>query len=301
MMRKAIVTVTVAAALVAVGAAPAHADLEPLPGQSRVIDTSLSASRDTFAIGYAITPYTVLTAGGDLAFVGWRRGAVELRVGFVGMLELQSERPIESGDLDTYLPNAGLLWRGRRGPVVSLASSSAGAAIGADVVEATLSQQHESAHFTGSRDGNEARYPDVVIVGDFVRLELAGRWRPGRWTLDARVEGTAFIPDAGGHRFYDAGAATELIATWAARPRLHPFASLHVEGWIGADTVDLPGYGPSDVPSWYTLRQLAGVAIPGARAGTIAIFASLEIGHGHGLLLYEEEVLLGGGVRFALQ
>src|SRR5688572_15368719 len=71
--------------------------LAVLPGASREINHAHSASRDTGAMGWAFTPYSLLSAGADVAILKWKLEPVSLRFGFFGLLELESDRPYDGG------------------------------------------------------------------------------------------------------------------------------------------------------------------------------------------------------------
>src|SRR4051812_30961556 len=88
---------------------PGVADSHPAPsvrmlaGASREIDHAHSASRDTGAMALTLTPYSVLTAGADVAILKWTLSRVSLRVGFFGLIELESDRPFD-GHTPDFIP-----------------------------------------------------------------------------------------------------------------------------------------------------------------------------------------------------
>lgn len=293
-------TIVIAILLFASSARAEDVQIAVLPGASAVIDPSLSASRDTFALSYQVTPLPVLTAGGDVALVGLRRGDLELRFGFLGMLELQHHSSIDDTNPKVILPTASgyVSWRGRTGLALAVSSRAIGRALGGTVAEVVLSDQHESAH---PAIGEDPAVAETVIVGDFARLELGVRHRFGRWRLDTHVQASAFHPAPRAHyRFYDAGLGFDVALAWERHPRVHPFTSVHADRMWGRHDVEIAGYGVVDVPDWYNVRQLAGVSLPGIAHGSIQIYAALEIGHGHSLLAFQERLLVGGGVRLTL-
>src|SRR4051812_43686379 len=135
-------------------AAPARPEraLEVLPGASREINHAHSASRDTGAMGWALTPYSVLSAGADVAILKWKLEPVSLRFGFFGLLELESDRPYQGRSEDFIPRENSAFWRAHGG--YSIAASFerwARRSLGErGAFEVCLSLRHESEHFTGS-------------------------------------------------------------------------------------------------------------------------------------------------------
>jgi hypothetical protein len=293
-------------ALLIVSAGPARAELgddeldfRVFPGASRAISHAMSASRDTALLGWQMSPYTSLTAGGDLSLVSFGFSGLTLRVGFFGMLELESARPYDA-DVDGWngvLPMAGVdLWRGVIGfsTGVSLDELAKRWLGPRGRLEAVLSYRHESEHFTGPGDG-DGKYEDIPIIGDFLMPDFAARFPLGPVDLEVRLQFKCFLP-AGGFRQYIFGPGIDLIARWQLTDWIQPFVSVFGEYlWGNAE----PYEGRTvDIPDNYQVRGLLGVVFPG-RLGDVQLFTSLAVGHGKGLLVFREEFLWGWGIRLA--
>lgn len=279
--------------------------LELLPGASRAISHGASASRDTALLGYQLTPYSVLTAGTDLGLVALRAPWLSFRVGYFGMLEIESSRPFRAAgktfgpvlpieDIDT--------WRGLQGLSFALSFDRlARRHLGRrGALELALSFRHESEHFTGTTDGDAPRDRDVPHIGDFVMPDLAARIPLGRVDLELRAQEKVFLPvdtgrANGRRRLYRLALGGDAVVRWRLLPGLHPFTSTFAE-WVAGGFAPLDGGGEGRVPDAYLLRNLTGVILPG-RFGEIQLFTSLSVGHGKGLHVFREELLLGWGVR----
>jgi len=273
---------------------------ELLPGASGAISHSASASRDTALLGYQLTPYSSLTAGGDLGLFLLDFDVVTFRLGFFGMLELESDRPLdpETDGFNGLLPSAGVaFWRGLEGASAAVSLDRlARTWLGArGELEAALSFRHESEHFTGSPDGSEPQYQDVPHIGNFLMPEVAARIPVGPVDLEFRLQVKAFLPQSG-VRFYSVGPGADVIVRWRLCEWAQPFSATFAEYLVG---MEASWEGRSGVvPDNYLVRNLTGVAFPNAVA-EIQVFTSFAVGHGKGLLVYREEFLWGGGVRIA--
>ena len=262
-------------------AARADERVEVLPGASRAINHALSASRDTALLGLALTPYSVLTAGGDVGLVKVALRDTSLRFGFFGMLELESDRPW-SGRQPDFLPRENSqFWRAVGG--WSLAASLDGLAqrtLGdGAALEASLSLRHESEHHTdGPRDEG------IPHIGNCVLADAAVRVPAGPVDVELRLQTKLFL----GERSYTVGPGADLIVRWRLSRWVQPFSSTFAEVLLGAGEV------PDDV----MLRNLTGVILPG-RIGDLQVFTSVEIGNGKSLNVYKREARWGGGVRLA--
>lgn len=271
-------------------------EVELLPGASREIHLGLSASRDTAAMGWALTPYSVLTAGADLALVKWKLDPLTLRFGFFGMIELESDRPYEKGSGDFIPRENSAFWRAHGGYSVAASFEDFARRTFGErgAFELTLSLRHESEHFTGSIDGNEPKYGDRPHIGNFLLGDAAVRLPAGAFDVELRVLGKLWL----GERAYSVGPGGEAILRWRLSPWVHPFSSLYGEYVFGRN-VRWDDDRDVRVPDNYRVRNLTGLAFPG-RVGDIMIFNALEVGHGKGLHVYEEEFRWGGGIRLAI-
>jgi len=265
-------------------------------GPAREISHSSSASRDTFALGLIFAPRPVLSGGGDLAFFSLRAAGLTFRLGFQGMLELESKNKLDKntqalvGDIH--------FWRGVYG--LSLATSLDRLAerwLGkGSALEATLSYRHESEHYTGSNNGGEGiDYSDRPHIGDFIMLDVALRYRLGKIDLIARLQHKFFLPKRSA---YLQGGGADLILRWRLTHWIHPFISLFGEYVFGAVVHDheLGGGLPVRVPDHYLFRALVGGILP-SKAGDLYLFVSTDVGHRKGLAVFTEEFAFTVGVR----
>ena len=269
-----------------------HADDAPpkkihlLPGASRAISHAMSASRDTALLGLALTPYSVLTAGGDVGIVEFDLSSVALRVGFFGMIELESDRPY-SGSPPDFIPRENsAYWRAHGGYSLALdLERFAQRHLGPrGAVELTLSLRHESEHFTGDPSGDTPRFEDYPHIGNFVMGDVAVRLTVGVLEVELRLQGKVFI----GEGSYVGGPGADAIVRWRASEWVHPFSSTFAEFIAGAD----------GVPDNYLVRNLTGLLLRG-RFGDIQVFNSIEVGHGKGLNVFNKELRWVGGIRLA--
>lgn len=291
MTARSLVAALILATLTAL-ARPAAADDWSWLGPARRIARSWSASRDTPAMNLTIVPRAVRTAGGELALATIPLGAVTLRPGFAGLLELESDGATTGFDL---FPRASgrLLWRGSYAYSLAVALDRLGPRLCAGcAVEVTGALRHESQHYTGSNRGDDLGL-DVSaepVIGDDVLIDVAAARDRGGWRLAARLTAMAYLPERSS---YAAGGGLDLHARWTARPRVHPFVSACGEYLIGDD---LHG---RRFPDAYLLRALIGVALPSALGDTM-IYVATDVGHRKGVRGLTEEATLGFGVRLAL-
>jgi hypothetical protein len=282
-------------AVIALAPAAAHADVEVMPGASRAISHATSASRDTGLLGLALTPYSVLTAGGDVGIVKIQLAAVALRLGFFGLIELESDRPF-SGRLPDFIPRENsAFWRAHGGYSVAIAFDDlARRHLGPrGAFEATLSLRHESEHFTGSTGGDTPRFQDVAHIGNFFLADVAVRLPAGAVDVELRLQNKIFVGEAS----YVVGPGADAIVRWHLSRWLKPFMSTFAEYIVGNDVTYDDGRRVR-VPDDYMIRNLTGVILPG-RLGDVQIFSAIEIGNGKGLNVVKEEVRWGGGIRLA--
>lgn len=262
-----------------------------------MISHGRSASRDTPALAYQITPYTAEMAGGDFAFVGLETPHLSLRLGFYGLIELESERPLTSGDAgdQLVLPLVGLLWRGSNGLTAALSLDSLGERSFGERgrLEFALSLRHESEHFTASREGNEGRYVDVPNIDNFVMPDVAVRIPFGNFNFEARGQLKYFFAQHY-ERSYSVGPGVDLILHWLLTDAVQPFSAVFGEYLYGTE-LSFEGERVR-TPDNYLLRNLTGLIFPG-KWGEVQVFNSIAYGHGKGLLAYRREALWGFGVR----
>ena len=281
-----------AALALALAAATAHADgrVQGL-GAARRIARSWSASRDTPTMNLLIVPRDVRTAGGELAFASWRGDSLTVRLGFAGLIELESDGTTEAfGNLFPRATGA-ILWRGSYAYVTAVALDRLGARLCPRcALEVAAQYRHESQHYTGSNRGDAGM--DVSAepyVGDDLIVDAAVAQRTARWAFAARAVGMVFVP---GRSSYAGGPAIDLHARFTGA-RLQPFVSVYAEYLVGDELVG------RRFPDAYLARTLVGVAVPGALGDTM-IYLSADVGHRKGIRGLTEEATLGVGVRLAL-
>lgn len=257
-------------------------------GRSREITHSLSASRDTGALQMIIAPHPTLTGGGEFSFFSAAFSGLSLRLGFFGLIELESK-----GTLPHVKLIAGdvRFWRGVYGfsfavSLDELAKRWLGAG---SALEFTVSWRHESEHQTGDNNGvspNED-YSGVPIIGNFVMPDVALRWRRGPISLITRVQWKIFTDE----RNYSHAPGVDLTLRWHLSRWAQPFVSFFGEYVFGKKD--------KRVPDHYLARGLLGVILP-ASFGHLSLFLSADIGHRKGLQVFTREATVGAGIRVAL-
>lgn len=286
MRRALIVWVALAAA-----APTARADDLTWLGLPRRVPRAWSASRDTPALNLTVVPRDVRTAGGELAIATVTRSTWSLRLGFAGLLELESDG--ETTGVGNAFPAAqgNLLWRGSYAYYAALSFDRAAARLcDGCALEAAVQYRHESQHYTGSNHGDPGMdVTDQPFVGDDVIADVALAAPRGPWLGTARAIGFAFLP---GRSSFSGGAALDLHVRYRA-PKVHPFVSAYAEWWYGTE---LLGRRFDDS---YLVRALAGVALPSA-LGDVMLYLAADAGHRKGIRGLTEEATLGLGVRLAL-
>ncbi|HKA87983.1 MAG TPA: hypothetical protein VKE22_09970 [Haliangiales bacterium] len=257
-----------------------------LLGPPREVSSSASASRDTPALGMVIAPHRVLSGGGELGIVSIAGDDLTLRLGFYGMVELES-----SGTLDRLLPypTADIrYWRGLIGYTAALSLDGAARALLGEgsALEAEVGYHHESEHQTASNSGGPSEdVSDVPQVGDAIHLDVAARLRRGDVDVSVRLRERLFIP---GKSSYAHAPGVDVEARWRALAHLHPFASAFAENMFGA-------YRYPDV---FLVRGLVGAVVsPGVSEVYLYLFA--DVGHRKGLAALTKEENFGVGIRVA--
>ncbi|HVV86823.1 MAG TPA: hypothetical protein VHE35_27485 [Kofleriaceae bacterium] len=290
-MRARALAVAAAAASLAAAVPAARADDWSWLGPSRRIARTWSASRDTPAMNLLILPRDVRTAGGELAFVTIPRASVTLRLGFAGLLELESDGETHGFGLFPRADGA-ILWRGSYAYYAAVAFDRLAARLcDGCALELTGQVRHESQHYTGSNAGDAGMDVSAEpFVGDDLLVDVAAAREHGDWRTAARVTAMVYLP---GRSSYAAGAGLDLHLRWTGWRRVHPFVSAYGEYQLGDD---LEG---RRFPDAYLVRALAGVALPSALGDTM-LYVSADVGDRKGIRMLTEEATLGLGVRLAL-
>jgi hypothetical protein len=289
----AVTALAALAALAASLAAPAaaHAEVRGLD-LARRIPRSWSASRDTPALNLLVLPRDVRTAGGELAIATITRPSSTWRLGFAGLIELESDG--ETTGFGNVFPAASgnLLWRGSYAYYAAVSLDDAGARLCAGcAIELALQYRHESQHYTGSNHGDPGM--DVTaepFVGDDLIADAALSHTAGDWLFVERAVAMWFLPDRSS---FAGGPAIDLHVRWRGSRSIQPFASGYAEYLIGDDL------GGRRYPSTYLARVLAGVALPSALGDTL-IYVAADVGNRKGIRGLTEEATLGVGIRLAL-
>jgi hypothetical protein len=258
----------------------------------RVLPRTWSASRDAPVFALMIYPRDIRTAAGEFSFVGWKTENYQLRAGFGGLLELESEGETSSFDNLITHGTGSFLWRGSYQYQMALSLDSLGRALCSTCwLEAALTYRHESEHITASNSGGQSPdYSDHPLVGDDLEADVALLTYQGEFLMLGRPQFRFFIPERSS---YGVGTSLDVHVRFLRFARLHPFVSLYGEFWNGAQSAG------RQYPDAYLLRALAGAALPSA-LGDVMLFASGDIGHRKGLLAYTREATLGLGARLAL-
>jgi hypothetical protein len=282
-----------AAALAVLLGAPAAARAEVKSlDLARRIPRSWSASRDTPALNLLVLPRDVRTAGGELAIATVARPSVSWRLGFAGLIELESDGETTGFGNGFPAASGNLLWRGSYAYYAALSLDAAGARLCVRcAIEVALQYRHESQHYTGSNHGGPGM--DVTAepyVGDDVIADAALSHTAGDWLFVERVVAMWFLPDRSS---FAGGPALDLHVRWRRWRSLQPFASGYAEYLVGDDL------GGHRYPSTYLARLIAGIALPSALGDTM-LYVAADAGHRKGIRGLTEEATLGVGIRLAL-
>jgi hypothetical protein len=261
-------------------------------GWAREIPRSRSASRDAPAFNLSLVPRDIRTASGEFALATFRLETVTLRTGFYGLIELEREGETQNfGDL--FPQGTGrFFWRGSYGYSVAMSFDALARRLCARCgLEASAMFRHESEHFTDRNAGDgEADFSDRPLVGDELLLDAAARWATRDWILIGRVQNELFIP---GRSSYSQGPGIDLYARRKLRGAVHVFFAGYAGYRFGTE------FGQRVYPDAYLIRGQLGVALASG-LGDLELFASGDVGHRMGLLVFTEERTLGLGVRLAL-
>jgi len=293
-MRRALPVVLLLPALLAATATSARADdgVTWMPGNSREIPKTASASRDAPVSGLVFAPRVSAKGAADFAFAKIDLDGFALRPGIYAAFELEHADPGLNGPLP--LPGEGkgpMLWRGMFGFSFALSAEHlARRWFGArGAIEIAVTVGHESDHVTGASFNDAPDRGDIVDGGggNFVLYDLAVRVPLGAH-VDAwgRVEDRAYWL---GPILHAPGA--ELGVRWYAAPHFEPLVSVFGERLLVDPNINAAKDGGF-------AGLLAGVGLPGA-LGELLPYSALDVGNGKGLLINRRELTLGIGVRYA--
>jgi hypothetical protein len=286
-------TIAVAMACASFVASNARAETTWIPGNSREIARTVSASRDAPVSALVFAPRVRAMAAADFAFAKIDLGGgVALRPGMAAFFELEHAETGKSGALP--LPGQGngpMLWRGHY--LVSLALSAERLArrwLGdRGAIEIAMMAGHESDHVTGASFDDVHGRGDIEAGGggEFVVYDVAMRAAVGA-SVDvwARVAERRYLRGAILH-----APGVEGGLRWRATRVLQPLVSVFAERLF----VD-PNVNGGNDGGFASI--LAGVAVHG-QVGELLPFLSIDAGNGKGLLINRREINLTVGVRFA--
>ncbi|XYH93656.1 hypothetical protein ACMHYB_38200 [Sorangium sp. So ce1128] len=291
-MRKPALLTLAAALLVA---APTRADgprtLDWLPGSSREIARSTSASRDAPVSALVFAPRVRGDAAVDFAFVKLPLRDVALRPGMFFMFDLEHARPGVAGALP--MPGQGkgqMLWRGLYGLTFALSAERLARQLLGErgAIEVAITLGHESDHVTG--ESFEDALPSGGIEhggGDYGQFDVAARTRLGRFVeVWARAQDRLYVR---GHIRHAPG--LDLGLRVCAHRFVQPVVGVFGEALLVNRDVSEAEHG-------FFTSLLAGLAFVG-RFGELTPFVAWDAGNGQGLLIDHREVRFGGGVRYA--
>jgi hypothetical protein len=272
---------------------------EWLPGPSRAISVSDSASPDAPVTGYAFGPRARMSLGSDFALVLWRGRAADLRIGASALAAF------DDADYGRAFPeqlfrtafNLGAAWaipgsmtRREEGGLLEL-----GAMLGIDASKAM-----------GGYLLQDRYHADDVPFGaggGYLAIDATFRATlPRRLVFTSRLGLRAYtnaFPDALGQTEASDSVAdfaregSELRASFELGLRYR--ASDHVEPLLRLYADNIIPHDDSAKMLWLG-RILFGLAHPG-RYLELTPFVDLEAGHGQGLLVNRTELRFGGGIR----
>ncbi len=277
----------------------AHA-AEWLPGPSRAISRSDSASPDAPVTGYAFGPHARASIGGDFALLLLHSAANDLRLGVAALAafdDAESGR-VFPGQLVRTSFDLGAAW--------ALPGSAESADGRARLLELGVLLGLDTANTLGGYALPDRYHADDVPFGaggGYLGVDAAFRAPlPHRLSFMSRLglrASTNAFPDAFGQtEASDAVAAfaregSELRTSFELGLRFRANDSLEPLVRLYADTVV-----PHDdsAKMLFLGRALLGLALPG-RFLELTPFLDLEAGHGQGLLVNRTELRFGGGVR----
>ncbi len=284
----------VAATASATQGAQAVGEAEFLPGSSREVTRSTSASLDAPVTTIVFTPRVELKAAADVGLFRWDLSGVALRPGLAGFCDLQYADP--GGFWPVPPPTGQILFRGHYEFSVSLSAEHlARKSLGPrGAIEVAILGGHESDHVLGS-GGPESGFVNAPKPGDIVSggggnffgTEVAIRApMPSAGEVWARIADRRYIAGPILHE-----PSIEGGLRWHLWPHAEPVVSVFFEGLL-VDPNQNAGRNGGDG------ELLAGVAFPG-RWGELTPFASAQVGNQKGLLINHREFDVVLGVRYA--
>ena len=268
-------------------------------GPSREISLSSSASRDTPIFSIHMLPRVAYSAGVDLSLAEFPFDSKTLRLGLHGMLDLESTDDSRLGTV-FILKGNNALWRGVYGFSLALSFDEWARSLWGErgALELTVTGRHESEHSTA--DNDEITIPEFKgrpDINNFIMIDAAARIPLGEFDCELRSQHKLFV---GADPNYIYGPGLDVIFRWRGFKRFQPFSSTFVEYLFGntvSSGVRADGLG-GRVPDAYFVRNLTGIIVNGI-IGDMQIYTSLEVGHGKGLLVFDEDFRWGFGVRVA--
>lgn len=274
-----------------------------LPGETRVVPASASASRDAPVLEYAFGPSGQISLGHALAIAARGDAASDLHLGVSGLVALEGSEAgaFLPGDLGRAIGALEVAWTfhdafGAGAPLelgVTYGVERAFELVAAESERADLAVDPGDIPFGagGMWLGLElaARAPlsaclDLdVTLGERV---YTNGW-PALFGADAEaIQVASYLDEGLSHR-----PSLGLALRWRAGRVAQPIARVHAALLVPADDhADL---------GWF-VRGLVGVALVGAR-GEVVPFVSLDAGNGPGLLVGERALRLSVGVRHAFR
>jgi hypothetical protein len=272
---------------------------EWLPGPSRAISISDSASPDAPVTGYAFGPRARTSIGSDFALVLWRGPATDLRIGVSALAAFDDAEYGQAFPEQLFRTtfNLGAAWaipgsttKREQEPLLEL-----GAVLGVDAAKAM------GGHLL--QDRHHADDVPFGAGGGYLGIDAAFRAPlPRRLVFTSRLGLRAYtnaFPDALGQT-----EASDAVADFAREGSelrtsfelgLRYRASDHVEPLLRIYGDNIIPHDDSAKMLWLG-RTLFGLAHPG-RYLELTPFVDLEAGHGQGLLVNRTELRFGGGIR----
>jgi hypothetical protein len=270
----------------------AHAEF--LPGASRAISNSDSASRDAPVFEYAYGPRAQLSLGGELGLFLWHRPRHDFRISLIGLIALEDGSAAEPIPEELYRLHVGVLLTWARTVPVGM-------------LEFSLGIVRDQAATLGRYELPEATPANgIPFGGGGTYLEPGVAWRaPLRsFELTLRLTERLHIPAfplmfgqrVAGDVVADATSDAltneptfEAVLRWRPGERWQPLISGHADVQFPVD---------QEARTGFFVRGLLGVAIRGS-AGEVIPFVSGDLGNGLGLLVNRVERRRSVGVRYA--
>jgi hypothetical protein len=263
-----------------------------MPGNSREIPRTTSASRDVPASDLVFAPRVSGKAAVDFALFVVRGGGLAVRFGIDAFFELEHADVGLSGPLP--LPGEGkgpMLWRGMYRMSLALSAEDlAHAWFGPrGAIEITGTVGHESDHVTGGSFDDAPERGDIVDGGggNFVIFDAAVRAPLGdRVDLWGRVADRAYWLGPILH-----APGLDMGLRWHLLPHLEPVVSLFGEALLVDHNQNAANNGGF-------AGMLLGLSLPG-KLGEVIPYTAVDAGNNKGLLINRREIDVSIGVRYA--